>query len=985
MPSQLRIFVSSPSDVREERLRAQLVIAKLARDYRGYVEVTPYFWENEPLRASGHFQDEIEPPSRHDIVVLILWSRLGTPLPERTAVRAYTGIDGRTPVTGTEWEFEDALAAFQDRNAPDLLVYRRSGDPGTSLIDPALRSEQERQWQALQAFWARHFEDRGAFHAASARYDTLDAFDARLEIDLAKLIERHIRSRTQTEAAQFLHLKGAPYRGLSAYDFADAPVFYGRDGAAREGLVRLSAASAQGCAFLMVLGASGSGKSSLARAGLLPGLVAAKAVPGVGLWRRVMMRPGDAGADPVLALANALLAGDPCRGEGLPELGATGTWATSLANHLRAAAADASYPIRSSLQAIAEREQRAKTLLAHEEARLVLVVDQLEELFTRPDIAVADRALFGRILSGFARSGVVWVVATMRSDLWHLTAELPDLVALVEAGSRLDLLPPNGAEILEVIRRPALATGLVFEEEARVGLDAMLAETAASEPGALPLLSVVLEDLYRRDVIEGHARRLSVASYRALGGLTGAIATRAETVLRVLEAADREAAAALPALLRALVTASDSEAVTARPSPLAAFPDKSPARRLIESMLEPDVRLLTVEGDARSAIVRLAHEALIEHWPRAKAWIVSNRRDIETEALLRALMRSHHEAAATPDRQIWGNAGTLLTGLRLQQALDLHHRGLIAPDSALDRFVADSARAQKRTFNRWIAISALCAAIVGMVLFAGYQALGDWFGYYRDWQREAYRTDIRGNLISFSTTSGQFAQDGVADTSPFTSSLLTNINNKYMDIATVLSRTNYDLLRSTYRQASEFKSSLNSQIFLHDSPTNRRTYVLSIGIGDYDYLPKLKNPSNDARAFAATMRGMGYNVNLVVDGNQEVIKQQFESFLNIITSENEIKINRHRGLTIGEEEIPQNTIAILFYSGQGVEIQGSNYIISKDASIPKSSDILQESAGEMGFIDLSGLIAKLAERVAVSIVIVDSCRDNPFLARRSVR
>src|SRR4051794_3523835 len=99
----LRIFVSSPGDVREERLRASLVITKLARDYAAVVHLIPYFWESEPQLATAHFQDNIELPSTHDIVIMILWSRLGTPLPIRTDVREYKGIDGRTPVTGTEW------------------------------------------------------------------------------------------------------------------------------------------------------------------------------------------------------------------------------------------------------------------------------------------------------------------------------------------------------------------------------------------------------------------------------------------------------------------------------------------------------------------------------------------------------------------------------------------------------------------------------------------------------------------------------------------------------------------------------------------------------------------------------------------------------------------------------------------------------------------------------------------------------------------
>src|ERR1700740_2095387 len=101
----VRVFISSPEDVGRERLRASLVVRRLNREYRRFFTVEAYFWEHELQLSTGHFQDNIKPPSEFDIVVLILWSRLGTHLPERTRTREYRGADGRWPVTGIEWEF----------------------------------------------------------------------------------------------------------------------------------------------------------------------------------------------------------------------------------------------------------------------------------------------------------------------------------------------------------------------------------------------------------------------------------------------------------------------------------------------------------------------------------------------------------------------------------------------------------------------------------------------------------------------------------------------------------------------------------------------------------------------------------------------------------------------------------------------------------------------------------------------------------------
>ncbi len=721
MPSRLRIFVSSPSDVREERLRAQLTIQKLARDYAAHVQLIPYFWESEPLRATGHFQDDIEPPSTHDIVVLILWARLGTPLPPQTSVREYKGIDGRAPVTGTEWEFEDALASYRTRHAPDLLACRRSGDPGTSLINEARKADQEQQWRALQAFWARYFENKGEFLAASSRYSSLDEFDAKLEGDLAKLIERRLRAQVARPGdGEVFHLKGPPYRGLSTYDFEDAPVFFGRDGAVRTALTRLMAAAEGGMAFLLVLGASGAGKSSLARAGLLPALVAAKAVPGVGLWRRVVMRPGDTGQDPVAALARALLAGDIRAGEGLPELAGPGIGIEELARHLRASASDPSFPFRNALRALADTERNRRGLLAHEEARLVLVIDQLEELFTHPSISDADRTSFAQILAGLARCGLVWVIATMRSDLWHRVCEVPTLLDITEAGSRLDLLPPDGAELLELVRRPTRAVGLGFDEdpETNLGLDAVLADAAAAEPGALPLLSVLLEDLYRRDVLDaGVSRpaRLTFASYRALGELKGAIATRAETVYRRIEEGSPDVAATLPSLLRAMVTTSVGAAVTSRPARLADFPP-GPTRTLIDALAASDSRLLTLQERDGEVEARLAHEALIAHWPRAAKQLERDRRDIETRARLEGLLKAYQNAPARRK----GDA--LISGLSLEEGVDLVARWRIAPATPLGAFVDASQRRHRASRQRGFALAAaLVLVFAGIAAGAGLQ------------------------------------------------------------------------------------------------------------------------------------------------------------------------------------------------------------------------------------------------------------------------
>src|SRR5271166_7093793 len=270
MAQPFKIFISSPGDVSDERRRAALVISRLNREFARFFDISAVLWEYEPMAGGGHFQDIIDPPSSTDIVVLILWSRLGTPLPARTALREYKGMDGRTPVTGTEWEYEQALEARHKRGGvPDLLVYRRLSD-GFAKFHRAEQLDQiKQQWEALQSFWQRHFEEPdGRFKAAFNRFTSLDEFESQFEQHLRELLRRRLppqplRIAKAAEGRKIDWWSGSPYGGLKAFDVDQAAVFFGRERAEREITEALVRHAGEGCAFMLVLGASGSGKSSL--------------------------------------------------------------------------------------------------------------------------------------------------------------------------------------------------------------------------------------------------------------------------------------------------------------------------------------------------------------------------------------------------------------------------------------------------------------------------------------------------------------------------------------------------------------------------------------------------------------------------------------------------------------------------------------------------------------------------------------------------
>ena len=410
----------------------------------------------------------------------------------------------------------------------------------------------------------------------------------------------------------------SPFRGLEVFEFENADLFFGRTRAIAACTERLQQLAAGGKAFLLIYGMSGSGKSSLLRAGLLPSITRAGPVAGIGAWRRCLIRPSE-GPDAVAALTTALF-----REGALPELAAEvdvveftllGWNAPDRALAL----------IRHALVKAAGNAGAARS-----QARLLVAVDQLEELFTTEKQAPAREALV-RLMATLAASGLVWLIATIRSDFFHRCGEVPGFSALKDGLASYELLPPTGPEIAQIIREPARASGLRFEESPDQGrLDDVLQEAAAADPGSLPLLEFVLDALYEA---ARESRVLTFAQYRALGGLEGAIARRAD---EVVEALPPEIQEALPAVLRALTTVRPGdEKATARPvaeGEIAAMPTR---RALVEALVAS--RLLVSDEDVTGHVfVRLAHEALLFRWPRAAEIVNANRNFLETRARLKA-------------------------------------------------------------------------------------------------------------------------------------------------------------------------------------------------------------------------------------------------------------------------------------------------------------------------------------------------------------
>jgi tetratricopeptide (TPR) repeat protein len=653
MPEQptVRIFISSPADVRPERLKAEQIVARLDREFAYHFRVEAVLWERQPLVAAHHFQDErnLTPPRSTDIVTVILWSRLGLDLPSD---RFQGAISGRRPVTGTEWEFEDALAAARANGVPDLLLYQKTARRVVDLDDDHVLSEAKRQRDRVEDFMGRWFRsaDGTGLTAASHSFATTVEFEEQLYDNLHSLLARRAGAAAESVTIRWHE---APFRGLLSFGFEHAPVFFGRTRARNEIREMLAREEARGCGFVLVIGSSGSGKSSLVSAGLLPDLMLPGMIGRVALVRYLQMRPSDAGTRPVDGLAAAILSPTA-----LPELAALRYTAEHLAALLNEVPRQLALPIE---QGLAQAGKEAG-LTEIGEARLVIVVDQLEELFTLDTVTAEARTRFVAALDALARTGLAWVVATMRSDFYDRIETLPALAALATEGATYRLSPPNDAELGQIIRQPAFEAGLRFEVDERqgIGLDEVIRQDAAANRGALPLLSFLLDQLWQRRSARGE---LTFAAYDDLGGLQGALGRRAA---EIFDGMPDEVQASLPRVLRALVTVGQGgqAIVAARPAALSRFSENGSERRLIGAFLAPDARLLVAaEGDEQGSgpRIRVAHEALLTHWDRARDWIAERPADLQLEERIEAEAERWAQAADPDKPSLLLHAGLPLT------------------------------------------------------------------------------------------------------------------------------------------------------------------------------------------------------------------------------------------------------------------------------------------------------------------------------------
>ena len=395
-----------------------------------------------------------------------------------------------------------------------------------------------------------------------------------------------------------------PYRGLQVFDSEHANFFFGRDGQVDWMIERLANgfSTHQENRFFGVVGASGSGKSSLVRAGLVPALRHGqsrngKSIQGSADWPIVILKPG---TEPLKALADAL-------------------WASSLTQPI----------VKDTLRYADQLKTDERRLHATigtalhgspEAHRFVIVIDQFEELFTlSPAESESERLAFieNLLYAASLVGGKAIVLITMRADFYGKCARYERLAHALSEDQ--ELVPPLGEnELRTAIERPAQLCGLELE----TGLIDLLLQDMRQQPaGALPLLQQTLLMLWERR--EG--RRMTVAAYKEIGEIEGALEAHANKLYDNALRSDEERESCRR-LLMMLTTPGEGTEDTRRRINRAQLGTGDVLDSVLQALAKG--RLITI-GDSEPVQIEVAHEALIRGWHKLRQWLDEDRESLK--------------------------------------------------------------------------------------------------------------------------------------------------------------------------------------------------------------------------------------------------------------------------------------------------------------------------------------------------------------------
>ena len=520
-----------------------------------------------------------------------------------------------------------------------IAFSKRLGNTWEELADYFVIHDSERkQWNGKEAggIWV-WLEQRNRLNELVEALNYIGRQDIVLEV---------LKSSKQDQSPEPPKIiTGSPYPGLRAFREDESALFFGRTPEIHALLDILS-----NNRFLAVIGASGSGKSSLVRAGILPQLTN---ITGAKHWDWLRFTPGELGDDPFMALADQLM----------PTLETLKLTKREIATQLQK---------RGNIDEMAEKYLAQKPATG----QLILFIDQFEELFTL--VAECYRQRFINLLERAEQSPHLRVILTVRADFHEHCLNYAALARLINTGA-WHLASPDSSALWQMIHEPAKAAGLQFES----GLIEQILRDTGTGSGALALMAFALEQLY---LACAPSTTLTWKAYGRLGGVNQAIGRHAEETYNNLE--NEAAKNAMGEVFAELVTVDPERGVATRKrADFARIGQTAAARELIDAFTK--ARLLVkneisrtdgkTSASVREIVVEVAHEAVLTHWGKLKDWIDERFGDF---CLLRQvdMEAAEWERNGRPEANLWPHE-------RLQKIYDMQENLKLQPSESIRAFI----------------------------------------------------------------------------------------------------------------------------------------------------------------------------------------------------------------------------------------------------------------------------------------------------------